>query len=104
LQRRIQLITNVLNKQGNNFDPSYIEITFSKNLPTDDEKIIKQITQLLGTDLVSKDTLRSQIPWIDDASYEAEKVRLEKEGYTIEQALAAMEQESEEVAEDEATN
>src|SRR5690606_30491262 len=32
LQRRIRLITNVLNKQGNNFDPSYIEITFSKNL------------------------------------------------------------------------
>ena len=106
LQRRIRLITNVLNKQGNNFDPSYIEITFSKNLPTDDEKIIKQVTELLGTDLVSKDTLRSQIPWIDDASYEAEKVALEQEGYTINQALADMERErmNEEAAEDAETD
>src|SRR5690606_2925129 len=93
LQRRIRLITNLLQKQGYNYDPSYIEITFSKNLPTDDEKIVKQVTELLGTGLVSKDTLRSQIPWIDDASYEAEKVALEQEGYTINQALADMERE-----------
>lgn len=104
LQRRIRLITNLLQKQGYNYDPSYIEITFSKNLPTDDEKIVKQVTELLGTDLVSKDTLRSQIPWIDDASYEAEKIRLEKEGYTIDQALADMEQESEEAAKDAETD
>ena len=106
LQRRIRLITNLLRKQGHNYDPSYIEITFSKNLPTDDEKIVKQVTELLGTGLVSRDTLRSQIPWIDDASYEAEKVALEQEGYTINQALADMERErmNEEAAEDAETD
>src|SRR5690606_24098608 len=79
LQRRIKLIANILNKQGHKFDYSDIEIKFNKNLPTDDQAIVNQATQLLGTGLVSKDTLRAFIPWIEDPAHEREKIEQEKE-------------------------
>ena len=91
LQRRIRLITNLLNRQGNNYDPNEIEISFSKNLPTDEEKIVNQVTRLLGTRLVSRDTLRSLIPWIEDAQLERQKIEAEEEVYTIDEALVETE-------------
>ena len=90
LQRRIKLITNLLKKQGQNFDYRDIEIKFNKNLPTDDQAMVNQATQLLGTDLVSKDTLRAFIPWIEDPALEKEKIDREKEEdstYTIDRIL-----------------
>ena len=87
LQRRIRLITNLLKRQGQTFDPQDIEIKFNKNLPTDDQAMVNQAMQLYGTELVSKDTLRSFIPWVEDAALEAKKIEQEKDAYTIDDAL-----------------
>ncbi|SDI15724.1 phage portal protein, SPP1 family [Alteribacillus persepolensis] len=93
LYRRIRLISNVLNVQGNNFDPADIQIKFSKNLPQDDAAMVNQATQLLGTRLVSRKTLRSFIPWVEDPAKEEERLESEEDEYTIQDAIEEEENE-----------
>lgn len=80
LQRRIRLITNILNYLGNSFDWREIVPTFTANLPKAD-LTITDINTLVGTGILSKDTARAIIPSIEDPADEAEKIQQETEDY-----------------------
>lgn len=77
LQRRIELIFNILDLYGSKYDWRSIEITFSRNLPTNDLEIADLVNRLRG--LVSNETLLSQLPFIDNVADEIEKKDKEKE-------------------------
>ncbi|NGP45979.1 phage portal protein [Bacillaceae bacterium SIJ1] len=94
LQRRIRLITNMLNKQGHNYNWRDVQMTFTPNLPVNEKEEIDSVIKLAGTKLVSMDTLRNYLSIVDDSQLEKEKIDqeheelLEQEGqYTIEEAL-----------------
>ncbi|XIH76176.1 phage portal protein (plasmid) [Priestia aryabhattai] len=80
LQRRIRLITNILNYLGNAFDWREIIPTFTANLPKAD-LTTDDVTKLVGAGILSKDTARSSVAAIEDPAYEAEKVQQETEDY-----------------------
>lgn len=106
LQRRFRLITTILNKKGKNYDPTDLEIVFTKNLPQDDSDIIDQVIKLYGTKLVSMNTLRSYIPMVEDPSLEEEKVEKEIEDSVYPDPIPEVEdiediEEEEEVEEEE---
>ncbi|MDG1603872.1 phage portal protein [Bacillus paranthracis] len=78
IQRRIRLITNILNKQGNQYDWRDVVPRFTANLPKSD-LTIEDIIKLVGIGLVSKETARTLIAAIEDPGDEAEKIEREKE-------------------------
>lgn len=80
LQRRIRLITNILNYLGNSFDWREIVPTFTANLPKAD-LTTDDVTKLVGAGILSKDTARSSVAAIEDPADEAEKVQQENEDY-----------------------
>jgi len=80
LQRRIRLITNILNYLGNSFDWREIVPTFTANLPKAD-LTIADVNTLVGVGILSKDTARTIIPAIEDPADEAEKIQQETEDY-----------------------
>lgn len=75
LQRRIELLTNILNLKGASYDYRSISMTFTRNIPVDNVVIADTISKLRG--LVSDETLLEQLPFITDV--EQEKARLEKQ-------------------------
>ncbi len=72
LQRRIELICNVLNLKGGNYDWKAVEIQFARNLPQNELEAVQIASMLQG--IISDDTLLSIIPYIDDPSNEIEKI------------------------------
>ena len=78
LQRRIELITNILNTSGRNWDWRDIDITFSRNLPMNVVEQAKMVADLKGT--VSDLTLLSLLPFVEDAQDELDRLREESEG------------------------
>jgi SPP1 family phage portal protein len=72
LQRRIELICNVLNLKGANYDWREIDIQFHRNLPQNELEQVQIASMLKG--IISDDTLLSIIPYIDDPSNEMEKI------------------------------
>ena len=80
LQRRIELIFNILNLYGNKYDWRGINIVFTRNLPTDDSATAELINKLRG--LASDETLLSQLSFIDNAQIEMEK-RAEENKFEI---------------------
>lgn len=80
LQRRFELICNMLNLKGGNFDYTDIKITFSRNLPRAVQQWATTIQQLQG--IVSKETLLAQLPFVDNPKEEI--LRAEDEsGYGV---------------------
>ena len=77
LQRRIELIFNTLNLKGDSLDWRAIDISFKRNLPTNETEIANMVNQLRG--LVSEETLVAQIPFVSDVASEVEKLQQEKE-------------------------
>ena len=77
LQRRFEMICSVLNFKGNNFKYTDIKITFDRNIPVNIQEDATTIQQLNG--LVSKKTLLSQLPFIDDVEEELEQIQNEGE-------------------------
>ena len=77
LQRRIELIFNILDLYGTKYDWRSIDITFSRNLPTNDLEIADLVNKLRG--LVSNETLLSQLPFVENVADEIEKKDREKE-------------------------
>ena len=71
LQRRIELIFNILDLYGNKYDWRGIDITFTRNLPTNELEIAELVNKLRG--LVSDETLISQLPFVDNAQIELKK-------------------------------
>ena len=77
LQRRIELIFNILSLKGNAFDWREIEIIFTRNLPTNDSEIAQMVSTLDG--IVSDETLLAQIPFVTDVQSELEKIGEQKQ-------------------------
>ena len=77
LQRRIELIFNIANLKGGNFDWRAIEINFTRNMPTNDSEIADMVQKLSG--IVSTETLLAQLPFINDVSAEVQRLEEEKE-------------------------
>jgi SPP1 family phage portal protein len=75
LQRRLKLITAILNIKGNAFDYRNIDITFTRNLPEDLQDKADLINKLQG--LLSKETLIAQIPFITDVQGELDRIEEE---------------------------
>ena len=73
LQRRIEIITNILNLKGSNYDYRRVNITFTRNLPTDEVIIADMISKLTG--IVSNETLLEQIPFVTDIEQEKERLK-----------------------------
>ena len=78
LQRRIELITNILNTSGKNWDWRDIEMTFSRNLPQNLVETVDSVTKLKG--IVSDMTLLSQLPFIEDPQDEINRLEEQNEG------------------------
>ena len=77
LQRRIELICEILMLTGGEEMWRDIEITFTRNLPVNTLEAVQIVNQLRG--LVSDETLLSQIPFIRNATEELEKLKEQKE-------------------------
>ena len=75
LTRRIEIICELLNIKGNDYDFRDVSIVFTKNVPIDNVVIADTISKLRG--LVSDETLLLQLPFIQDI--EVEKERLTKQ-------------------------
>lgn len=77
LQKRIELICEVLNLTDGLSMWRDITITFTRNLPENTLETAQMVNQLRG--LVSDETLLSQIPFITNPAEEVEKVKEQKQ-------------------------
>lgn len=77
IQRRIELICNILNMKSSDAIWRDVNINFVRNLPVNTTEIIQLINSLKGT--VSDKTLISQLPFVDDVDAELEAVAAQKE-------------------------
>ncbi len=77
IQRRIELICNVLNLKASEAVWRDININFVRNLPVNLTEVIQLVNSLKGT--VSDATLLAQIPFISDIESELEAVQKQKE-------------------------
>lgn len=77
LQRRIELITNILNILGNNFDYRSIVPKFRRNRPQNDLEAA-QIVTMLSNDL-SRETRLQLLPVVEDVQEELRKLENEKQ-------------------------
>ena len=77
IQRRIELICNVLNLKASEATWRDININFVRNLPVNLTEIIQLVNALKGT--VSDATLLGQLPFISDVNAELEAVAKQKE-------------------------
>ena len=77
IQRRIELICNILHLKASDTVWRDVNINFVRNLPADLTETINLVNSLKGS--VSDATLLSQIPFITDVQAEIEAVRVQKE-------------------------
>lgn len=76
IQRRIELICNILNLKATDAVWRDISINFVRNLPVNITETIQLVNALKG--IVSDATLLAQIPFIDDVQAEIEAVKKQK--------------------------
>lgn len=77
LQQRIELLANIKGVLASGFDWRSIDIVFTRNIPTNDADIANMVNTL--SDIVSKETLLAQIPFVEDVQAELEKVKAERD-------------------------
>lgn len=77
IQKRIELICEILNLTDGEAMWRDIKINFTRNLPQNVLETAQMVNQLRG--LVSDETLLAQIPFIVNPAEEAEKVREQKQ-------------------------
>lgn len=77
IQRRIELICNILHLKASDTVWRDVNINFVRNLPADLTETINLVNSLKGT--VSDATLLSQIPFVTDVQSEIEAVKVQKE-------------------------
>lgn len=77
LQQRIELLAAINALTHTSFDYREIEFTFTRNIPANTTDIAEMINKL--SDVVSKETLLAQLPFIDDVQSELERIEQEKE-------------------------
>ena len=77
LKKRIELFCNYLNLKAIAINPNNVKITFTRKLPKNLNELAQMIANLSGK--VSTETLIEQLPFVEDASSEIEKVKQENE-------------------------
>lgn len=77
IQRRVELICNVLNLKASEAVWRDINIQFTRNLPVNITEIIQLVNSLKGT--VSDKTLLAQLPFIDDIEAELEALEEQRQ-------------------------
>ena len=77
IQRRIELICNILNLKASESIWRDVNINFVRNLPVNITETIQLVNSLKG--IVSDKTLLGQIPFIDDIEAEIEAVEAQKQ-------------------------
>lgn len=77
LQQRLELISMITGVLSAGFDWRSIDITFTRNIPTNDLETAQMLN--LYKDLVSDDTLLAQIPFVEDVLAEIDRVKEQKE-------------------------
>ena len=77
LQRRLELISLIQGVKLAGFDWRAIDITFTRNLPSNDTEIAEVVNKL--SNVVSKETLLAQIPFVEDVQAELDKLDKEQE-------------------------
>ena len=77
IQRRVELICNVLNLKAAEAIWRDVHISFIRNLPVNLSETIQLVNSLQG--IVSNKTLLSQIPFVSDIDAELEAVQKQKE-------------------------
>lgn len=76
LQRRIELITNILNVMGHTFDYRDIAAKFRRNKPQNDKEVAEIVT-MLASDL-SRETRLQMIPAVENVQDELDRLEKEK--------------------------
>ena len=79
LEKRIELITNILNIKGSSFVSTDIVMQFHRNLPQNLQMLTDMITKLFGVGILSKQTSFLLLPFIQDTNYELSLIEKEKE-------------------------
>ena len=79
LQKRIELLCEILNLKGGETMWRDIKIQFTRNLPVNVEETTNIVNSLRG--LVSDETLLSLLPFITDPTAEMEKVKAQQEAH-----------------------
>lgn len=77
LQERLEILFNILALKGSVYDFRSINMTFTRNLPSNEAEVAQMVSTLQG--IVSDETLLAQIPFVEDPQKEAEKVKEQKE-------------------------
>jgi SPP1 family phage portal protein len=77
LQKRIELITTILNLKGGDAVWRDINIQFTRNLPVNIEETSNIVNSLRG--LVSDETLLSLLPFVSDPAEELERLKAQQE-------------------------
>jgi SPP1 family phage portal protein len=91
MKRRLKFIFYIENMlETAKYDWRDIDISIAPNIPMDDNIIADIITKIGDTGIVSKETLRKQISFVDNPETEAEKVK--SENATIDIGGALLEQ------------
>lgn len=93
LEKRLMLITNMINLMGGNHDYTFITMSYTRNIPANLSNIADVITKLSGT--VSQETLLSQIPFINDPVEELERIEKEQEDSLYSDVFTQEEEEEE---------
>ena len=77
IQRRIELIANILELKATDTIWRDINISFTRNLPVNTQETVQLVNSLHG--IVSDKTLLAQIPFVDDVESELEALQKQKE-------------------------
>ena len=77
LQRRNELISNVLQAQGIQFDYTDVEMQFTRNMPQNEKEMAEMVMKLRG--LLSDTTLMQRLPFVDDPLMEKERREEERD-------------------------
>lgn len=81
LRKRIQLICNILNKQGKDYDPYTIKFNFSRNIPQNKAEISDMITKLAP--FVDLKTLLSWHPDIADVDLVLKRLKEQEDSMNL---------------------
>ncbi|MFP3472481.1 phage portal protein, partial [Micrococcus sp. SIMBA_144] len=72
------LVTQFLNTKGGSYDSNSVTMSFTRNMPSNNETIANIIKSLSG--ILSDQTLISLLPFVEDAAYEIMLRGQEREG------------------------
>ena len=65
--------------ESKKYDVNTVKIQFTPNIPVDETSIADMISKLVSSGVVSKETLRSWLPRIDNVTAEGEKIKREEQ-------------------------